>query len=285
MSSKERVRLVAFSLPAFATLAALAAGTTSGHAQPSRPAGRVDEQRIASRVLGRERRVWVYTPPAYSDAKSDYDLLIAFDGEEYLSDIPLPTMLDTLLAERKAPAFVAILIDDESGAARLDDLGNRSKFADFLAGELLEWVRARWKVTRDPSRTIVAGSSAGGLAAAYAAFRHPEAFGKVISQSGAFWRGNEASNEAPWEWLTSQYASAPKKSVRFYLDVGAMESRGALGGTAPSILEANRRLRDVLRKKGYELAYTEVPECTHSPESWRQSLPAAIATIASKPMP
>jgi len=282
MSLRESVRLVALSFAALASLAA--GGTASNRAQPSRAAGRIDEHRIASRVLGRERRVWVYTPPGYT-SKSDYDLLIAFDGEEYLSAIALPTMLDTLLEERKAPAFVAVLIDNESGAARLDDLGNRSKFADFLAGELLDWVRARWRVTRDPSRTIVAGSSAGGLAAAYAAFRHPEVFGNVISQSGAFWRGNEASNEAPWEWLTSQYASGPKKNVRFYLDVGAMESRGALGGAAPSILEANRRLRDVLRKKGYELAYVEVPEGTHSPESWRLRLPAAIATLASKRTP
>jgi enterochelin esterase family protein len=281
MSLKERVRLVALALPALAAYAG--AGTASVEAQPSRPAGRIEEQRIASRVLGRERRVWVYTPPGYAGTKSDHDLLIVFDGEEYLSDIPLPTILDTLLAERKAPAFVAVLIDDESGAARLDDLGNRSKFADFLAGELIDWVRARWRVTRDPSRTIVAGSSAGGLAAAYAAFRHPEVFGNVISQSGAFWRGNEASNEPPWEWLTSQYASAPKKNVRFYLDVGTTESRGALGGAAPSILEANRRLRDVLRKKGYELSYAEVPEGAHSPEFWRLTLPAAIATLASKP--
>jgi len=282
MSLKEWVRLVAFSLPALGTLGV--AANVDGRA-PSQPGGRVEEHRIASRVLGRERRVWVYTPAGYTDSKSDYDLLIAFDGEEYLSDIPLPAMLDKLVAERKAPAFVSVLIDNESGAARLDDLGNRSKFADFLAGELLDWVRARWRVTRDPSRTIVAGSSAGGLAAAYAAFRHPEVFGKVISQSGAFWRGNEAANEPPWEWLTSQYASAPKKNVRFYLDVGAMESRGALGGAAPSILEANRRLRDVLRKKGYEVAYAEVPDGTHSPESWRLRLPAAIATLASKPMP
>jgi len=189
-------------------------------------------------------------------------------------------MLDTLLAEHKAPPFVAVLIDNGAGAARIADLGNRAGFADFLSGRLLDWVRAGWNVTRDPRRTIVEGSSAGGLAAAYAAFRRPDLFGNVLSQSGAFWRGSEGSNEPPFEWLTSQYASSPKKKIRFYLDVGALESGGALGGTAPSILDANRRLRDVLRSKGYEVSWEEVPGGTHSPESWRLRLPAAIAALA-----
>ena len=123
------------------------------------------------------------------------------------------------------------------------------------------------------------------LAAAPAAFRHPDVFGKVISQSGAFWRGNETSNDPPWEWLTSQYASSPKKNVRFYLEVGDLESRRALGGAAPSILEANRRLKDVLRRKGYDVAYLEVPGGTHSTESWRAGLPAAIAALSSKTAP
>lgn len=108
----------------------------------------------------------------------------------------------------------------------------------------------------------------------------PGRFGNVLSQSGAFWRGNEASNDPPYEWLTGQYAASSRKNVRFYLDVGALESRGALGGAAPSILDANRRLRDALRKKGYRITYEEVPGGTHSPESWRRGLPAAIAALA-----
>ncbi len=162
---------------------------------------------------------------------------------------------------------------------RLDDLANRAGFAAFLADEVIPWVRLHWNVTRDPRRTIMAGSSAGGLGAAYVAFKRPDLFGNVLSQSGAFWRGNEASNEAPYEWLTSQYAASPRKDIRFLLEVGSRESRGALGGAAPSILEANRRLRDALTKKGYAVTYAEVPDGDHAPATWRQRLPAAIATL------
>ena len=123
-------------------------------------------------------------------------------------------------------------------------------------------------------------SCGGGLAAAYIAFKRPDLFGDVLSQSGAFWRGNEGSNAPPYEWLTAQYAAAPKKEIRFVLDVGALETVGAMGGAAPSLLDANRRLRAALVAKGYRGDYTEVPSEYHSPEAWRPRLPIAIATLA-----
>ena len=268
-------------------VAMLAAAAFAGQAPspaPSAPAGRVEELSIPSARDRRARRVWVYTPPRYApDAAAPYGLLVVFDGQEYVEDFQLPKVLDSLLAARKAPPLVAVMIDNASGAARLDDLANRARFAAFLGDELLPWVRSRWTATRDPRGTIVTGSSAGGLAAAYVAWKRPDLFGNVLSQSGAFWRGNEASNDPPYEWLTSQYAAAPKRDIRFVLEVGALESRGALGGAAPSILEANRRLRDALRKKGYDVTYAEVPNGQHTPESWRERLPDAIAALARAP--
>lgn len=250
---------------------------------PAAPAGRVEERTLHSRLLERDRKIWVYTPPGYAASAaspaSGYDLLVVFDGAEYLEEIPLPKILDDLLAEREAPPFVAVLIDDGSGAERLSDLANRQGFAAFVGDELLPFVREHWSVTRDPARTVVTGSSAGGLAAAYLAFRRPDLFGNVLSQSGAFWRGNEASNGPPYEWLTTQYAAAPRKDVRFVLEVGARETAGALGGAASSILDANRRLRDALVGKGYRVAYAEVPDGVHSPESWRARLPDALAKV------
>ena len=55
---------------------------------------------------------------------------------------------------------------------------------------------------------------------------------------------------------------------------------GALGGAAPSLLDANRRLRDVLRAKRYAVDYLEVPGGEHSPESWRARLPVGLAALA-----
>jgi enterochelin esterase family protein len=264
-------------------LAAIAAAVTFGSASGAPiPSGRVEEVRIPCRHDGRARRAWVYTPPlAPARPDTGLTLLIVFDGGEYTSEIPTPRILDSLLAAARIPPCVALMIDDSTRAARLDELANRAWFADYLAAEVVPWVRARHHVTRDPHRVILAGSSAGGLAATHAALRHPETFGNVLSQSGAFWRGNEASNDPPYEWLTRHVASTPRRDVRFWLEVGTTESRGALGGSAPSILAANRALRDALRAKGYRVAYAEVPNGVHGYETWGVRLAGGIVAVTN----
>lgn len=256
--------------------AALAA---TPHAPPS---GSVNEFRIRSKVYGRDRRVWVYTPPAYTaSGTNSYGLIVAFDGDDYRQAIPLPKILDSLTATRKTPPMVAVLIDNASGVDRLNDLANQPAFADFLSTDVIPWVRQRYNVTHEARRTIVTGSSAGGLGAAYVALVHPELFGNVFSQSGAFWRGYAGSNEPPYEWLTRQYARQPKRDVRFFVDVGAQETHRAVG-TGPVFIEANRRFRDALRTKHYRVTYTEVPGGNHSPESWVKRLPVGIAALAAR---
>ena len=257
-------------LPAVASLVPAGAGAQTGA---------VTEHTVPSRIYGHPRRVWVYTPPGYSRGHAPYDLIVAFDGADYQHDVPLPRILDSLVAAGRTPQFVALLIDDFAGAERIADLGNQPQFAAFMADEALPWLRANYDVTRDPHHTIITGSSAGGLGAAYVALRHPELFGKVLSQSGAFWRGAAASNDAPYEWLAGQYRASPRLDLVFLLDVGDQETRGALGGAAPSIRDANRRLRDVLLAKGYRVTYTEVPGGQHRPEDWKVRLPVDIVTM------
>jgi enterochelin esterase-like enzyme len=237
---------------------------------------------IPSREYGRDRRMWVYTPPGYDAKRKDaYPLVVMFDGAEAIDPnmMDMPGTLDSLLAAKAAPAFVAVFIDDSAGAVRTGELGNSAKFGRFMIGEVIPFVRKNWNVTRDPHRTIITGSSAGGIAAANLALFHPEIFGNVISQSGAFWRGNEGSNSAPWEWLTSQYASAPKRDVKFVMDVGALETVKVLGGAGPEFIEANRRLRDALVSKGYSVIYTEVPNGQHAPQFWKPRLPVDLVAI------
>lgn len=243
--------------------------------RPVVAAGRVEPHTIRSAAYGRERRYAVYTPPGYSPART-YPLLIAFDGSDYLDT----AVLDSLLAAGKAPPMVAVLVDDSTAGVRLDDLANHERFVRFLTGELLPAVRARYRVTTDPPRTVVAGSSAGGLAAAYVALQRPDLFGNVLSQSGAFWRGNEGAS-APVEWLTGRYAALPRKPIRFVLDVGDQETRATAGG-GPSILDANRRLHAVLVKKGYDVRYTEVPGGVHAPETWRPRFPGDLEQLVSE---
>src|SRR5437867_7337107 len=91
------------------TLCCVASAAT---AQP--PAtGQVRPFVLFDSIYQRPRRLWVYTPPGYdSTAATQYAWILAFDGAEYRDTMPLPRVLDSLLAAKRAPAFIAVLLDD-----------------------------------------------------------------------------------------------------------------------------------------------------------------------------
>jgi enterochelin esterase-like enzyme len=245
-------------------------------------AKRLESVSLFDSVYRRSRRVWVYTPKGYDPrAATLYPLMVAFDGAEYRDTMPLPLILDTLQATGKAPAFVAILVDNSGGAERLADLANAAKMVEFLGRQLLPYVRARWHVTTDARRVIVTGSSAGGLASAFVAFQRPDLFANVLSQSGAFWRGAEASNGPPYEWLTVEVTRNPKRDIRFFVDVGEAEDHATIGGSGPNFRDANRRFRDALKAKGYSIDYAEIPNGQHAPAYWMTRLPVGIVALTS----
>ena len=250
--------------------------------RPGVAVGRLESYVLYDSSYQRPRRLWVYTPPAYDPRRATpYPLIVAFDGAEYYDTMPLPMILDTLLAAGKAPPFVAVLIDDGSGAVRIADLGNAARMTEFLGRQLVPWVRRSWHVTADPHQVIVTGASAGGLSAAFVALMRPDLFGSVWSQSGAFWRGAEGSNSPPWEWLTQQVTATARKDIRFYLDVGALEDHPTLGGSGPNFRDAARRFRDALQLKGYAVTYTEVPGGNHGERWWRMRLPDGIVALSA----
>ena len=273
-----------------AVLAATAQSLTAQSAA-ARPQGRVRDTAATGKLTPltlfdstyrRERNIWIYTPAGYdAHAATPYPLVVAFDGTDYQDTIPLPRILDTLAATRRAPAFVAVLIDNSSGPERIADLGNAHKMVTFLGQQLIPYVRAHWRVTSDPHRVIITGSSAGGLASAYVALERPDLFGNVLSQSGAFWRGAEASNDAPYEWLATRAAALPKRDVTFLLDVGTLEDHATLGGSGPNFRDANRRFRDALLAKGYAVNYTEVPGGAHAPQFWTPRLAPDILSLTA----
>jgi enterochelin esterase-like enzyme len=153
--------------------------------------------------------------------------------------------------------------------------------------ELLPWLHARYNVTTDPRWTVIAGSSFGGLAATYAALRHPESFGNVLCQSGDFsWApdhihvmGQLADATTETGWFAKQFIGSPKLPIRFYLDAGTFEvDRVGTGGNA---LETSRHLRDVLLAKGYEVHYQQFMG-GHDSLSWRGTLADGLIALIGR---
>jgi enterochelin esterase family protein len=241
--------------------------------RPDVPAGRLAESRFRSEQLGNERIVRIYTPPGYDPNGKPYGLLVVLDGRTYTSDVPAPTVLDNLLAAGRIPPLVAVFVANPSAEARMRELSCHPPFAEFLARELVPWVRGSYRITDDPARTAVAGSSLGGLASACAAMKHPDVFGNVLSLSGSFyWR---PPGEPEPEWLARQFAAGPKLPLRFYLEAGLMEDKPHEG---VSLLAANRHLRTVLQARGNAVEYREF-NGGHSILNWRDSFADGVLAL------
>jgi len=244
------------------------------------PNGKIEMFKVEDKQRPDGRRVWVYTPPNYeSAAKQPCRLLICFNGPSYAMEIPVPTILDNLLAADQIWPTVAVMVDNGDLKSAAEDLDNHAVFADYIADQLLPWIRKSWNVSTDPGQTLLCGYSRGGSGAAYVAWKHPELFGNVLAQSGAFWRGNEGSSEGP-EWLTQQIRNTPKAALRFFIDVGAQETRPTPGG--PIFIDANRHLNEALTSKGYPVRYVEVAGGRHDPVHWRAQFPDGILFLAGK---
>jgi enterochelin esterase-like enzyme len=242
---------------------------------PDTPAGKLEEKKVKSVILGNERRAWVYTPPGYNTSGPPYGLVLVFDGFAYTLLVPTPTILDNLLAKSLMPPIVAVVLDNPTPTSRNYEMPCNPKFADFLAKEVVPWVRENYHVTKESTQTVVAGSSYGGLAATFAGFSHPEVFGNVISQSGSFWWKPQADSEH--EWLTRQFAASPVLPLRFYLDVGLLE-QGPTPDNGPDQVVVNRHMRDVLQAKGYSVHYREF-NGGHEYLNWRGTFADALLAV------
>jgi enterochelin esterase family protein len=245
--------------------------------RPNSAKGKMHRHRVPSTILGRRRSVSVYTPPTYRSTRGPYPLLVLLDGWAYVHLIPTPTILDNLIADGRLAPMVAAMIDNPSHEARQHDLACSPAFTNFLSQELIPWIHVHYQVATDPSQTIIGGSSLGGLCAAHAGLSHPDVFGKVLSQSGAFWWKPE--NDSNYEWLTRQLETCPRVRVDFHLDVGVLEV-GRKGQIPPTILAANRHLRAVLEAKGYAVDYVEFSG-GHDYVCWQGVLPDALSLVAS----
>jgi enterochelin esterase-like enzyme len=253
--------------------------------KPETPAGTVDKHRIKSELLKNERNISVYTPPDYRAGETPYALLVVFDEGAYLNAVPTPVILDNLIAASKIPPTVAVLIANPSQETRSKELPPNPAFADFLAQELIPWVRARYTVTTDPRQTVVAGSSFGGIAATFAGLRHPDIFGNILCQSGSFWwapdhdlaRNADATTETGW--LAKEYIRSPKLPLRFWMDAGVFEVD--TNGTGGGILEPSRHMRDVLLAKGYEVHYRQFAS-GHDYLNWRGTLADGLLALIGK---
>lgn len=232
-----------------------------------------------SDVLGNERTVWLYLPPGADEATS-LPLVVLLDGWVWAEGRPVAGGLDRLVTEARLAPVAVVMVDSLDDGTRNRELECHPQFLAFLIQELLPEVQHQAPAGDAAGRVTIAGQSLGGLCAAYAAFERPDVFGHVVSQSGSFWSERDTTPDRA-EWLTARYLSAPVRPVTFDLTVGRLEGE--------EMLSCNRRLRDALLGRGYNVHYGEYSG-GHDWVAWRVGLLDALArahpaTMSGAPSP
>ncbi len=243
--------------------------------------GTLTPKTFESPSLQARLNMYIYTPPDYSPTAGPYPLLILFDGPAYATGIiAAPTTLDNLIVDGRIPPTMAVFVSSMTrsltGVAsnRASTLSNPT-FLDAVAVELLPWLRSSYAIRADPRDVVIGGSSAGAVAGARAALQHPTVFGNVLALSGG-------------AAMSELYITTPRVPVRFFLSVGLYELADDLPFDQMVITEShtlrNRRFRDILRAKGYDVTYHETGG-NHSYMQWRAMLAEGLMTLLGHQAP
>jgi len=231
------------------------------------PKGQLSKYWIQSRLLNNKKVVWVYTPNKPTDRSQD-DVLIVFDGWNYTTAIPTPTILDNLIHDGALCPTMALFVDHDTWEQRNDELPCNETFVRFLTEELLPWAKGLFAINPSPGRTTLAGSSFGGLAACFCALKCPEVFGKVIAQScTAMWNDS---------YIIKLFESTLTKPIKLYLDMGTEEFNHAKEAFS---IKFSRQFRHVLVNKDYELHYREFSG-GHDYNCWAASLADGLTALS-----
>jgi enterochelin esterase family protein len=209
-----------------------------------------------SRVFeGTERDLWVYTPAGFDPAGPPPALMVFNDGGGYLDrngPIRAAAVLDTLIHKGEAPPTVGVFVmpgrkEDSPQQRSLEYDSCTDAYARFLLEDLLPFVEAEigCRFTDDPAWRTICGISSGGICAFTAAWRRPDAFGRVISHCGSFTAIRGGHN---YPFLIR---STPKKPIRVWMQSGEADA-DILFGSWPL---ANKEVAAALQFAGYEVKF------------------------------
>jgi enterochelin esterase family protein len=214
--------------------------------------------------------VHLYRSPGASDLPSP--LVVIFDGQRLLATDVTATF-DNLAADGAAEPLTAVIVESIRGSAprgpsRIASLTVPAPLESFIASDLLPAVQARYPVTADPARRVLAGHSLGAVAALHLATARPDLFGSVVAGSPALWWPG-GNGQLAGAAVAAAYAATATTARRLFLDAGTEEQ---------AILDDARAFRDTLARAGRQVTYREF-RGGHDHACWRGSLADGIVDV------
>lgn len=224
--------------------------------------------------LNRYRKIWIYLPKSYfKNQNKSYPVIYMQDGQNLFDNALAPfgewgidECLDSLQQQLNFESLVVGI--GNSPEHRLTEYnpfdtekygkGEGKAYVDFLVNTLKPYIDSNYNSLRDPSNTVIAGSSMGGLIALYALLKYPEVFGSAGIFSPSFWIAPEiykVANTSRWNKL---------HKIFFY--AGGKESR---------TMERDIRKMEEIINQVNPIQISEIiyPLGEHSEKYWRMQFP------------
>lgn len=239
-------------------------------------------------VVPYTRRVTVYVPAQYVPGTP----APFFVSQDSMGAGIFPTILDNMIADRRLPVMVGVMIDSGGGDAQGSERGLEydtmsGKYAEFIETEVLPRITQDYHVTftKNPNARMTMGGSSGGACALSMAWYHPELYHRVLSYSGTFVNQQSPLNpETPhgaWEYHEHLIPQSRPKPLRIWMEVGENDIRSHdPESTYHNWPMANQRTAAVLKARHYHYQYIYAVGAGHvDGRVVRQTLPEAMEWV------
>ncbi len=239
-----------------------------------------------------KRKITVYIPAQYK-AGTKAPFMVVHDGPKGKPNMSLPRALDNLIAQKRVPPMICVMIANGGGDAQGHERGREydtmsGLFAEYIETEVLPRVEKNCNVqlTKDPDGRAVMGSSSGGSAALIMAWYRTDLYRRVLTTSGTFvnqqWPFNEETPDGAWGFHKTLIPNSPKKPIRLFISVGDRDllNPNVMRDGMHDWVEANHRMAKVLKAKGYDYQYIYCLNSGHGIRNAKQQfLPHAIEWV------
>ena len=260
--------------------------------------GRVDPNNprtliLETRPQSYRRTITVYIPSQYqSGAVAPF--MVSHDGPALgRPDLNYAHLLDNLIAQKRIPAVIAVMVSNGGGDAQGSQRGLEydtmsGKLAEFIEAEVLPLVEKNYGVTltKDPEGRVAMGNSSGGAAALAMAWYHTDWYHRVITYSGTYvnqqWPFNPETPGGAWDFHEKLIPQSDRKPIRIWMQVGDRDllNPNVMRDGMHDWVEANNRMAKVLKTKGYHYQYVYSLNAGHVDRKAReQTLPQALEWV------
>jgi enterochelin esterase-like enzyme len=234
------------------------------------PHGAVAEVHYFSSVLGRHRRMHVYTPPGYEHGAGRYPVFYllhgAFDSDDSWSSVGRAGfILDNLIAAGEAEPMLVVMPDGHTGPFRPGGPSGLplDEFAREFAADIRPYIEANFRVLEGRRNTAIAGLSMGGAQTLEIAMRNLRDYGYIgVFSSGVFGVTQDSS------WQDAHAPVLGDERLR-----AGVELMWFSTGRDDFVLETTEATVALLEHSGFDVEYHESAG-GHTWINWREYLQA-----------